>query len=73
MDWIDFDRWPDCRTLERPGIVFEVENGVGQSLLTTCTIPLEIPTDWQGAPTRFRPVEEPKPQHSAPLPPPVAK
>ena len=72
MDWIDFDRWPECRSLERPGIVFEVENAAGQSLLTTCTIPLEVPFDWSGSPIRFRPVAEPKPQHSAPLPRPAA-
>jgi hypothetical protein len=70
-DWIDFDRWPECRDLERPGIVFEVENAEGQSLLTTCTIPLEVPFDWTGGPIRFRPIEEPKPQHSAPLPAPA--
>lgn len=71
MDWIDFDRWPECRAMERPGIVFEVENAEGQSLLTPCTVPLELPFDWTSAPTRFRPVEVPKPQHSAPLPPPA--
>lgn len=73
MDWIDFDRWPDCRSLERPGIVFEVENAEGQSLLTACTPLLEVPFDWNGGPVRFRPVEEPKPQHSSPLPPPDGK
>jgi hypothetical protein len=73
MDWIDFDRWPECRDMERPGIVFEVENAAGQSLLTVCSVPLDVPPDWSGAPIRFRPVDEPKPQHSSPLPPPVAK
>lgn len=71
MDWIDFDRWPECRHMERPGIVFEVENAAGQSLLTPCTIPLEIPFDWTGGPIRFRSIEEPKPRHSAPIPPPA--
>lgn len=71
MDWIDFDRWPECRAMERPGIVFEVENAEGQSLLTPCSVPLELPFDWTSAPTRFRPVEEPKPRHSNPLPPPA--
>jgi hypothetical protein len=71
VDWIDFDRWPECRDMERPGIVFEVENADGQSILTTCTIPLEIPTDWTGGPIRFRSVDAPRPRHSDPLPPPA--
>lgn len=71
MEWIDFDRWPECREMERPGIVFEVENAEGQSLLTPCTATLEVPFDWTTGPIRFRPVEEPKPRHSAPLPAPA--
>ena len=73
MDWIDFERWPECRNMERAGIVFEVENAAGQSLLTTCTIPLEVPFDWSGAPIRFRAVEEAQPRHSSPLPAPASQ
>ena len=69
MDWIDFDRWPECRTMERPGIVFEVENAGGQNLLTACVVPLELPADWTSRPLRFRVVEAPALRHSAPIPP----
>ena len=27
-DWIDFDRWPECVEMERPGIVFELAHDV---------------------------------------------
>lgn len=69
-DWIDFDRWPECASMERPGIIFEVTNEE-QTLLTSCTIPLELPFDWTSAPVRFRAVPEAKPRHSSPLPKPV--
>ncbi|MDB5541125.1 MAG: hypothetical protein JWQ89_2852 [Devosia sp.] len=72
MDWMDFDRWPECLHLERPGIVFEVMNAEGLSVLTTCTVPLEIPAGWTSPPLRFRPVPEPAPGHSQPLPPPAS-
>jgi hypothetical protein len=68
MDWMDFDRWPECVSLERPGIVFEVQNGDGLSLLTTCMVPLEVPGEWKTPPLRFRVVPEPMPRHSEPLP-----
>nr|WP_234819371.1 hypothetical protein [Sinorhizobium meliloti] len=32
-EWIDFERWPECKRMERPGIAFEVTNG-DQTLLT---------------------------------------
>jgi hypothetical protein len=67
-DWVDFDQWKDCARLERPGYVFEVKNGEDQSLLTTCTIPLQVPFDWKSPPVKFRLVREPAPRHSAPIP-----
>lgn len=71
MDWMDFDRWPECRSLERPGIVFEVENAEGLVLLTHCAVPLEVPADWTSPPLRFRVIPEPAPTHSKPLPAPA--
>lgn len=68
IDWIDFERWQECRQMERPGIIFEVENSEGQTLLTPCEIPLAMPFDWTSSPTRFRAIPEPKPRHSSPLP-----
>lgn len=67
-DWIDFDRWPECVEMERPGIVFEVVNADNQSLFTNCVVPLETPFDWTSAPLRFRAIPEPKPRHSSPIP-----
>ncbi len=67
-DWIAFDQWKDCARMERPGFVFEVRNGEGQSLLTTCIVPLRLPLDWKSSPVRFRLVQAPKPRHSTPIP-----
>ncbi|WP_230533555.1 hypothetical protein [Microvirga roseola] len=67
-EWVDFDQWKDCTRPKRPGYVFEVTNGEGQSLLTACTTPLQLPFDWKSAPLRYRPVAEPKPHHSMPIP-----
>ncbi|MFC6487673.1 hypothetical protein [Nitratireductor sp. GCM10026969] len=69
-EWIDYSRWPECPAMERPGLVFEVRNGQGQVMLTRCEVPLPMPFDWTSAPVRFRVIEEPKPRHSTPIPPP---
>jgi hypothetical protein len=71
-EWLSFDQWPDCVSLERPGILFEVRNDAGQSLLTTCTVPLPVPTNWTSPPTGFRPVPAERPRHSNPIPKPGA-
>ena len=67
-DWISYDQWQDCIRMERPGFVFEVRNGEGQSLFTACTIPLKLPFDWTSPPVRFRLVAPPAPRRSTPLP-----
>ncbi|WP_163271101.1 hypothetical protein [Chelativorans alearense] len=67
-EWIDFDRWPECASMERPGIVFEVQNAEGQTMATGCVAPLPLPFDWTSDPVRFRIVEQEKPRHSEPLP-----
>ncbi len=68
-EWLAIEHWPECIRLERPGIVFELRNGDGQSLFTPCVLPLpEIPFDWTSPPEVFRPVAEQEPVHSAPLP-----
>lgn len=71
-EWIDFNRWPECVSMERPGIIFEVTNE-NQTLFTKCVVPLPLPFDWKSAPVRFRPVLEPKPRLSSPLPRPVKR
>jgi hypothetical protein len=67
-EWIDFDRWPECVEMERPGIVFEVTNEDDQRLLTRCAVPLDVPFDWDSPPVRFRIVPGPLPRHSDPIP-----
>lgn len=67
-EWIDFDHWPECTAMERPGFVFEVVNADQQALLTNCVVPLETPFDWRSPPLRFRVVVESAPRHSEPLP-----
>ena len=67
-EWIPFDRWPECLRMERPGIVFEVRNGAGQTILTKCEVPLPMPFDWASQPTHFRAVPAVPPRHSSPIP-----
>jgi hypothetical protein len=70
-EWLAFAQWPLCREMARPGIIFEVQNGAGQSLFTPCVVALtELPLDWKSPPIRFRAITEPAPRRSAPLPPP---
>jgi hypothetical protein len=64
---MSFDHWLDCARIEQPGFVFEVQNEQGQSLLTTCTVPLQLPFDWMSAPVQFRLLEAPRPRHSNPI------
>jgi hypothetical protein len=69
IDWIPIDQWVECTKLERPGIVFEVRNAQGQTLLTACTPDRPLaPFDWTGPPLEFRPVPEAPAKHSSPLP-----
>jgi hypothetical protein len=69
IDWIPIDQWVECARLERPGIVFEVRNARGQTLLTACTPGKpQAPFDWIGPPLEFRPVPEAPARHSSPLP-----
>lgn len=61
VDWIDIDRWVDCRQLQRPGYVFEIVNDSGQAIQTLCQLPLQWPEDWP-PPTKFRLMVAPPPQ-----------
>jgi hypothetical protein len=73
-EWIAIAQWHECKKMARPGIVFEVKNAEGQTLLTECTpqVP-SIPFDWKSPPVLFRAVPVPKPQHSTPMPEPKSK
>jgi hypothetical protein len=73
-DWVPIEQWPDCVRMERPGIVFELVNTEGLTLVTPCVVPLpEVPFDWKSLPVRFRAIPEPKPVHSAPIPAPAPR
>ena len=68
-EWIAIAQWEKCRNLAGPGIIFEIGNAEGKSLLTPCVMPLPpMPFDWQSAPVRFRAIPEAPAQHSSPLP-----
>jgi hypothetical protein len=69
VDWIPMDQWVECARMERPGIVFEVRNAQGQTLLTACLPEMpKAPFDWTAPPIEFRPVPEAPAEHSSPLP-----
>jgi len=68
-EWIAIALWQQCAQLAKPGIVFEVRNAEGQSLLTPCVQQLPAaPFDWASPAKEFRAVPEPKPEHSSPIP-----
>ena len=68
-EWIAIEKWHECGKLARPGIVFEIRNADGQSLLTPCVQPLpNMPFDWSSPAIRFRAVAERVPERSAPIP-----
>jgi hypothetical protein len=69
VDWISFDRWEECRQMERPGYAFEVINADGQRIETTCTIPLPMPMGWTTPPQKFRLIVMTPPRRSDPIPP----
>ncbi len=71
-EWMDIARWNECAQMARPGIIFELKNSQGQSLFSSCTgkVPA-TPFGWTSPPVLFRAVTQPKPEHSAPMPPPV--
>jgi len=70
-EWIAIAQWHECTKMARPDIVFEIRNAEGQTMLTSCVVPLPtMPFDWKSPAVMFRPVARPKPEHSSPLPPP---
>ena len=71
-EWVSIDQWKECTQMERPGIVFEIVNSDGQSLLTPCVGRLQTPWDWKSAPVQFRAILAPKPRHSTQIPPPAS-
>jgi hypothetical protein len=68
-EWVSISDWADCVRMERPGIVFEIRNSSGQSMVTRCTSALpERPWDWASGPVEFRVVSEAPARRSEPLP-----
>jgi hypothetical protein len=73
-EWITIEQWHECKKMARPGIVFELKNIEGQTLLSECTPQLPpTPFGWKSPPILFRAVALPKPQHSTPMPRPKSK
>jgi len=73
-EWVSIEQWAECVRMERPGIVFEMRNAGGQSLLTHCTPGLPAkPWDWTSGPLEFRVVAEAPARHSDPLPAPAKR
>ena len=70
-EWMAIAQWHECEKKTGPGIVFELKNAEGLTLLTPCAASVPpTPFGWKSSPVMFRAVEAPKPQHSAPMPPP---
>jgi hypothetical protein len=68
-EWFAIALWQQCTQMAKPGVVFEVRNAEGQSLLTRCVQPLPVPPhDWRSPAKEFRAIPEPRPEHSAPAP-----
>jgi hypothetical protein len=68
-EWMNIDDWQRCLELQKPGIVFELRNADGQTMMTRCTptVPA-MPFDWKSGPTQFRAIVEAPPPHSTPIP-----
>jgi len=68
-EWMAIAQWHECEQMARPGIVFELRNSEGQSLITPCVAQLPpTPFDWKSPPVMFRAVSAPRPQRSTPMP-----
>jgi hypothetical protein len=68
-EWMDIARWPECVEMMKSGVVFEIRNAEGRTMLTPCVQPLpQMPFDWKSRPTQFRAVAERRPEHSSPMP-----
>jgi len=60
-----------ARRAAAPGIVFELKNAEGRTMLSPCVAQVPAkPFDWKSPPVMFRAVDAPKPQRSTPMPPP---
>lgn len=70
-EWMAIAQWHECEKMARPGIVFELRNAEGLTMLSPCTAQVpEKPFDWKSPPVVFRAVDAPRPQRSTPMPPP---
>jgi hypothetical protein len=68
-EWLSIAQWHECKKMAQPGIVFELKNVEGQTLLTECIAQVPAtPTSWKSPPVLFRAVPLPKPHHSTPMP-----
>ena len=70
-EWMAIAQWHECAKLARPGIVFELRNAEGLTMLSPCVpkVPAK-PFDWKSPPVVFRTIDAPRPRRSTPMPPP---
>ena len=45
-EWVTIAQWHECKKMARPGIVFELKNIEGQTLLTECTAQVPPTPAW---------------------------
>jgi hypothetical protein len=70
-EWMAIAQWHECEKMTRPGVVFELKNAEGRTMLSPCVAQVPAkPFDWKSPPVMFRAVDAPKPQRSTPMPPP---
>ena len=68
-EWIAIAQWDKCLGLARPGIIFEVSNAEGRSLVhTVCGVAATAAVRLEIAPVRFRVVPEFRRSTRRPLP-----
>lgn len=71
-DWLAIAQWNECAKFAQPGIIFELRNAEGQTMLSPCVLPLPpAPASWSSPAVVFRTIPQPKAQHSNPIPTPV--
>ena len=59
-EWMAIAQWHECEKMTRPGMVFELRNAEGQTMLSPCVAQVPAkPFDWKSAPVMFRVVDAP--------------
>ncbi len=73
-EWMAIAQWHECEKLTRPGIVFELKNAEGLTMLSPCVA--QVPAQafrLEVAPGRVPRGRCARPRHSEPMPPPTGR